>query len=171
MLKLIVVSGIPGTGKSFVAERISKALSLPIFSIDPIEAAMWRGGVPKGITGIAAYEVVATLSDEHLKLGHSVIVDAVSPIEAARSMWRRVAKKHGAHLIVVEVTCSDEKLHKQRIEKRMRHIKGMPEVSWERVLERKREFEPWQEPHLVLDSVENPKELQKKALVYLNFQT
>lgn len=45
---LIVTSGLPGTGKSAVAERLSAALSAPVVSIDPIEAAMWGGRHPTG---------------------------------------------------------------------------------------------------------------------------
>ena len=74
---LIVLSGLPGSGKSTVAEGLSRALSMPAFSVDPIEAAMWRNGLARDQTGIAAYEVAITLAGENLRLGHSVIVDAV----------------------------------------------------------------------------------------------
>jgi predicted kinase len=167
MQKVIVVSGLPGSGKSMVAKGLSRELSLPIFSIDPVEAAMWRSGLDQKTTGIAAYEVVAALADEHLKLGHSVIVDAVSPVEAARNMWRKVAANNSAHLVVIEAICSDEQIHKQRIEKRVRSIPGMPEITWELVLERKREFEPWKDKHLTLDSIEDPTTLIKKAITYV----
>src|SRR5258708_20660163 len=76
---LIVLSGLPGSGKSALAESLSRALSVPIFSIDPIEAAMWRAGLAKTETGVAAYEVAQALADDHLRLRHSVIVDAVNP--------------------------------------------------------------------------------------------
>jgi len=78
--KLIVLSGLPGSGKSTLAEGISRSLSVPVFSVDPIEAAMWRGGLARAQTGVAAYDVAVTLADEHLRLGHSVIVDAVNPV-------------------------------------------------------------------------------------------
>jgi predicted kinase len=86
-LKLIVLSGLPGSGKSVLAEGLSRSLSVPVFSIDPIEAAMWRGGLAKAQTGIAAYDVAIALADEHLRLGHSVIADAVNPVEAPRAAW------------------------------------------------------------------------------------
>jgi adenylate kinase family enzyme len=41
--KLIVLAGLPGSGKSKLAEALSRHFSLPLFSADPIEAAMWRG--------------------------------------------------------------------------------------------------------------------------------
>ncbi|HKX73050.1 MAG TPA: AAA family ATPase [Candidatus Saccharimonadales bacterium] len=166
MQKIIVVSGLPGSGKSMIAEGLSRELSLPIFSIDPIEAAMWRSGIDRNATGIAAYEIAATLADEHIKLGHSVVIDAVSPVEAARDMWRKVATDNRGQLVIIEVICSDEQVHKQRIEKRVRNIPGMPEVTWERVQQRKREFEPWQDEHLTLDSIEKPEALVSKAVTY-----
>ena len=61
--KLIVLSGLPGSGKSTLAEGLSRKLSVPVFSVDPIEAAMWRSGLAKAQTGIAAYDVAIALAD------------------------------------------------------------------------------------------------------------
>jgi predicted kinase len=83
--KLLVLAGLPGSGKTTVAESLSRHFSIPVFSVDPIEAAMWRNGLPKDQTGVAAYEVAVALADEHLRLGCSVIVDAVNPVEAPRA--------------------------------------------------------------------------------------
>ena len=166
--KLIVVSGLPGSGKSTVAEGISRSLALPVFSIDPIEAAMWRGGLAKAQTGIAAYVVAETLADEHLRLGHSVIIDAVHPVEAPRAAWRDLAAKHQADLKIVECVCADEAVHRRRIEARVRAIDGMPEVTWARVLERRAEYQPWTDERLTLDtSVDTPGTLLAAALSYL----
>ena len=166
--KLIVLSGLPGSGKSTLAEAISRSLSMPIFSVDPIEAAMWRGGLAKSQTGIAAYDVAMTLADEHLRLGHSVIADAVNPVEAPRAVWRSLAAKHRAGLKVIECICSDEAVHRQRIEARVRAIDGMPEVTWARVLERRAEYQPWTDERLTLDtSIDAPGTLLAAALNYL----
>ena len=37
--RLIVLAGLPGSGKSTLADRLSRHFSLPLFSIDPIEAS------------------------------------------------------------------------------------------------------------------------------------
>ncbi|HTF74367.1 MAG TPA: hypothetical protein VK620_08525, partial [Bradyrhizobium sp.] len=74
--------------------KASPALSIPIFAIDAIEAAMWRAGLAKTEIGVAAYEVAQALADEQLRLRHSVIVDAVNPVEAPRAAWRNLAAKH-----------------------------------------------------------------------------
>jgi predicted kinase len=166
--KLIVVAGLPGSGKSTVAEALSRALSLPVFSIDPIEAAMWRGGLARAETGIAAYGVAIALADEHLRLGHSVIVDAVNPVEAPRAAWRDLAATHRVDLRIIECVCADEAVHRQRIEARVRNIAGMPEITWARVLQRRSEYQPWTDPRLTLDtSIETPERLLALALDYL----
>ena len=165
---LIVLSGLPGSGKSMLAEGLSRALSIPLFSIDPIEAAMWRGGLKKDQTGIAAYEVAIALADEQLRLGHSVIVDAVNPIEAPRAAWRSLAAKYRAGLKIIECICADEGVHRARIEARRRNIPGMPEITWARVLQRRAEYEPWTDARLTLDtSIETPEKLLADALNYL----
>ena len=167
--KLIILSGLPGTGKSTLATGLSLALSSPVFSVDPIEAAMWRGGISKTQTGIAAYEIAATLADDHLKLGHSVIIDAVNPVETPRAVWRKLAETHQIKLVLIECICSDETVHRQRIETRIRGIDRMPEVTWGRVLERRAEYEPWGDARLVLDtSTGTSEELLAAALKSLD---
>ncbi len=167
MLNVIVVTGLPGVGKSLIAEGISRRLALPIFSVDPIEAALWRSGVHHDATGIAAYEVAAALADEHLRLGQSIVIDAVSPVEQARQMWRNTASRNSAQISIIEVVCSDEVLHKKRIEKRVRTIAGMSEITWERVQERKHEYAPWQDYRLTLDSIEPPDMLIERAITFV----
>jgi predicted kinase len=165
--KLIVLSGLPGSGKSIVAERLSAALSLPVVSIDPIEAAMWRAGIPHAMTGIAAYEVARAAAEENVRLGISIVVDAVNPVEAAREMWRSLAREQGARLLVIECVCSDTQLHRQRIENRTRNIPGMAEVTWERVEERRREYEPWVDNRLVLDTAQDVAGTSGAAISYV----
>jgi predicted kinase len=166
--KLIVLSGLPGSGKSTLAEAISSSLSVPVFSVDPIEAAMWRGGLARSQTGVAAYDVAVTLADEHLRLGHSVIIDAVNPVEAPRAAWRSLAAKHHVALKIIECVCADEAVHRRRIEARIRAIDGMPEVTWARVLQRRAEYQGWTDERLILDtSIDAPGTLLAAALTFV----
>ncbi len=130
---------------------------------------MWRSGLAEAQTGIAAYHIAETLADENLRLGHSVIIDAVNPVEAARAAWRTLAAKTRADLKIVECICADEAVHRQRIEARVRNIEGMPEITWAQVLERRAEYHAWAEPRLVLDtSAKSAKQSLAEALSFLN---
>ena len=168
MRRLIVTAGLPGSGKSAVAEGLSKALGAPLLSIDPIEAAMWRAGIPNNLTGIAAYEIAAAVAEENLMLGLTVIVDAVNPVEAARATWVRLAERQLSSLLFVECVCSDTDIHRERIEDRIRGIVGMSEITWERVEERRAEYEPWSMDHITVDSAnKSPEALVLDVLTQL----
>ncbi len=156
-MNIILFTGLPGVGKSTLAEAVASKLSLPIFSVDPIESAILQSGLTRSFTtGLAAYLVAETLAREQLKLGLSVVVDAVNPVQEARNMWRKLAEIFSANLHIIECTL-EASIHKRRIEERVRSLHGIPETTWERVETVREEYLPWQEDRLVLDTV-NPKE-------------
>ena len=163
---LVVMSGLPGVGKSTLADALGKAIGAAVLSVDPIEAAMWRCGITRS-TGVAAYEVAATVAEHQLSLGLSVIADSVSSVEAARDTWRRAAKRVGSELRVVEVTCSDPEVHRQRLADRRNVIAGLPEPSWDDVQRRRAEWEPWPEDRLVIDAMQGLAENTATALHFL----
>ncbi len=149
---LIVMAGLPGSGKSTVANELARRLTAPVLSIDPIEAAMWRSQISRQMTGIAAYEIAAAIAEENLKIGISVIIDAVNPVKAARSTWVQLSERQNVRLQFIECSCSDISVHRQRIEARVRNIPGMPEIPWSRVEERKAEYEQWDFDHVTFDT-------------------
>jgi predicted kinase len=118
---LVVMAGLPGAGKSAVAQELARALGCAVLSVDPVEAAMWQAGVSRREpTGLAAYVVAEALAAEQLALGHDVVIDAVNGVEPARDQWRRLAERAGAALRFIEVRCSDEEEHRRRLEGRAR---------------------------------------------------
>lgn len=165
---LVVMSGLPGTGKSAIADALGYELGAPVLSVDPIEAAIWRCGIaPSFETGVAAYEVAAVLAERQLALGLTAITDSVSSVEVARDMWRRAASRASAVLRIIEVICSDECVHRQRLASRQRAIEGFPEPSWDDVQKRRAEWEPWADDRLVVDTVRTIDENLADALSFL----
>ncbi len=150
---LIVMAGLPGSGKSTIADALARALGCAVLSVDPVEAAMWRAGVARvQPTGLAAYVVVDALAEHQLALGHNVIVDAVKDAAEAREQWRALAARTQVPLRFIEVSCGDEAEHRRRLRARRRGIAGMPEPSWESVVARRAGFAAWSDPRLVLDA-------------------
>ncbi len=166
-LKLIIISGLPGSGKSTLAEGIAKKLRLPIFSVDPIESSIIKSGIPRSFeTGLAAYLIAEALAAEQLKLNLSIIIDAVSAVEEAREMWRTLAKKFNAALIIIECVLSQE-LHQSRIKSRVRNMHGIPEVTWDDVESCRRTYLPWDEERLIIDSANELNKNLDAALEYI----
>jgi len=167
-MKVIVMSGLPGSGKSTIAEGVAKALKIPVFSVDPIESAIIKAGIEKSFeTGLAAYVVAATLAAEQLKLGSSVLIDAVNAQEEGKNMWRDLAKAHNVQLIVLECSLADEDLHKNRLKSRVRNLHGFAEIGWDDVAARRKEYTAWKEPTLQLDASNSPQANIQRAIAHI----
>lgn len=157
---LIVMAGLPGTGKSTVAEASATALGLPVVSVDPIESAILSAGIDSDQpTGLAAYLVADTIAEAVIASVGGVIVDAVNAVEPAREQWVKLAARRGIPIRFVEVVCSDEGVHRARLEARGRQLAHIAEPTWHAVEQSLDEWEPWTGdsaavPRITLDSVQ-----------------
>jgi predicted kinase len=157
---LVVMAGLPGAGKSTIGEIIGHRLGATIVSVDPIESAILSAGIDVDQpTGLAAYLVAEKIAEAQLESGRSVVVDAVNAVEPARMQWRDLASRTGAILRVVEVVCSDEDLHKERLSKRVRGLPHVEELTWRAVEQSVEGYEPWTGhsatmPRITVDSVD-----------------
>lgn len=152
---LVVVGGLPGTGKSTLADALAAAIGAPVFNKDRIEASLWRDRITadRG-SWEAAEHLLTTLAGEQLRRGQSAILDTVARRADSRAAWQATAEEFDAAFRLIECVCRDHDLHRRRLEGRIRGIPGWYEVSWEDVERTRGRAEPWPEPHLVLDAVE-----------------
>ncbi len=166
---LVVMSGLPGTGKSSLAEVLARHLRAPIFNRDRLEATLWREGVGREVhSGRIANELMTTLAAEQLRRGQSAILDSVATTTAVRDAWQELAEQAHADLRVVECVCSDEALHHERLGLRTRDIPGWYEVGWDEVLDVRSRFEPWRGPHLTVDCVTPLETNVDRVLTYVD---
>ena len=171
--ELIVISGLPGTGKTAVAAVLSQRLHGTHLSIDPIEDALLGAGLPRSWeTGVAAYEAARTMAELNLELGRIVVVDAVNDSEPARETWRNAAAAAGAELHFVLLTLDDASEHRRRLEGRKRPLQHVPEPSWARVEARAATYAPWPEGSCVrLDASRPVERIVDELLTYLSGST
>ena len=170
---LIAMAGLPGTGKSAIAEAIGARLLKPVVSVDPIESAILRAGIDADQpTGLAAYLVAETLAETVMHAGHGVIIDAVNPVDPAREQWVNLAARSGQTLRFIEVVCSDATVHRSRLEARLRNLPHITEPTWHAVEQSLDEYAQWSGPsgavhRLTLDSIEPLDDLVERALEFL----
>ena len=165
--KLIVLSGLPGTGKTAVAEALATGLGAPVFAKDWLEASLLRSGeVAREQLSAIGYGLLTTLAHRQLALGQSAVLDSVAGTEAVREAWRGLAREFDASWLVIECVCSDVETHRKRLCQRQRGIPGWPELDWSEVERVRSYFAPWNEERLVLDSVEPMSENVARALAY-----
>ena len=170
---LIVTAGLPGAGKSTIAEVVGNRIGAPVVSVDPIESAILSAGIDADQpTGLAAYLVAETIAEAVLAGGGSVIVDAVNAVEPAREQWVKLAARQQTAIKFFEVICSDEELHRSRLVARERGLAHIAEPTWHAVEQSLDEWESWTGstgavPRITLDSVQSLGVNVEQALAFL----
>lgn len=164
-----IFSGLPGTGKSELAQFFSEKLGAVYLRIDTIEQAMRECDITQ-IDG-KGYHVAQKIAADNLKAGLSVIADSVNPLDFTRAAWRNVATNIGKPFCEIEVICSNKEEHKKRIESRQSEVPGLKLPRWEDVMAR--EYHPWISNPLVIDTAgktrdQSKAELFNHLLLYLN---
>ena len=145
---LYIFGGLPGTGKSTLSLTIARELRAVHLRIDTIEGALRAAGV--WADGPAGYVVGHRLATDNLRLGLPVVADSVNPLPITRSAWRKAAQDVGVPFVEIEVICSDKGEHRRRIEARLRDNPMTTGPTWDDVMNR--EYQPWPEEHIVIDT-------------------
>lgn len=146
---LIVLGGLPGTGKTTIARELAARSPCAYLRIDTIEQALIRSGALEE-AGPAGYAVACELARSNLALGMPVIADCVNPLPVTREAWRAVAASTSSGLLELEIVCSDPAEHRRRVESRKADIPGLVPPTWEAVV--RHEYEAWTTSRLVIDS-------------------
>jgi predicted kinase len=146
---LVVLSGLPGVGKTTIARQLSVSLGAVYLRIDTIEQALRNAGVKVEGEGYAAAYAVA---EDNLRLGRIVVADCVNPWPLTRDEWRSVADRAGVRAVEIEVVCSDADEHRRRVESRSADLPGHQLPTWREVVER--DYRPWSRDRLVIDTAQ-----------------
>ena len=140
-MKLIIFSGLPGTGKSRLASRLARELGLPLLCIDDVIGEVPEGaGIPFWDSKVA---ILLRLTEVQLELGLSVIVDSVF-MNLDRHHAQELARKHGARFYPIHVFISDENVWEQRVNERYEEMNQKDVATWDRIQHQRERFRPWE---------------------------
>lgn len=147
---LIVFSGLPGTGKTTIAQILARQCRAAYLRVDTIEQAILSSLQNQHEVGTLGYLVAYQMAKANLSLGGTVVADAVNPLTTIREAWRALAASANSHIVEVEVVCSDTSEHRRRVESRKADIPGHTLPTWDEV--QQHAYEPWSSHRLVIDS-------------------
>ncbi|HEV2886279.1 MAG TPA: AAA family ATPase [Jatrophihabitans sp.] len=143
--RLIVFAGVPGAGKSTLADAVGHRLGVPVFAIDWLLGALTPfGGGHLDQPLDVGYEQLTTLALRQLSAGQSAILDAPVEDERVRHRWSTLAAAAGTSLVAFVTVCGDPAVHRRRLATRDRGIPGWHQGGdWADVTRRLASFPAW----------------------------
>ena len=116
---LILVSGLPGTGKTTLAKKISEEFKIPLLSNDAIKETMWDtlghdfDFEFTNKIGQTSFEVLFHCVNALASKGVSLVVEAHFNPEMNNPKLNDLKKKYGVNLLQIYCDCETETLRKR----------------------------------------------------------
>lgn len=121
---LIIVSGLPGTGKTTLSKKISDKFNLPLVGMDAIKETMWDNMGHEfdfefsDKIGKTAFELAFYCINSSLSKGVSMVVEAHFSPERNNDRINKLKEAYNVNILQIYCDCETETLRK-RFKERM----------------------------------------------------
>lgn len=155
---LLMMVGLPGTGKSSVVENLQQKLACVVVSTDNIRLLMRNKPTYTAAEMMLVYEVCYSIIEARLKAGQRVIFDASNYLAARREHLKKLAQRIGAPVAVCYVQAGQEVI-RERLQQRnngRRRETDLSDADWSVYKWMVEAQEPVVGEHLILDTTMTP---------------
>jgi predicted kinase len=161
---IIVVFGLPGSGKSFFADRLSRRLGAVYINSDQLRNSLGARGRYTVEDKLVIYHGMAARATQYLKKGRTVVIDATFYKEAMINIFLELAKAHLIPINFIKVE-ANEALIRARLSKPRKDS----EANYDVYLKIREQFDEIKVPYLTLQSEnDNIDQMLSVALDYID---
>ena len=126
---LIVVSGLPGTGKTYFCNQLAERLPFVILESDALRKTLFPSPSYSPKENAHLFRAIHRLIETLLKRGISLILDATNLSEAKREYLYNIAERLDVKLILVRVEAPPEVVY-QRLKNRPGNPEDKSDADW-----------------------------------------
>ncbi len=150
---LVVLVGLPGTGKSYFAAQLAALFPLAVVESDVMRKALFPRPSYTSKESARVFAAIHALLRELLARGVPALLDATNLVEANRRVLERIAEEADAGLVLVRLT-APESVARKRLEARSAsgNARTNSDADWSVYKRLLREDQPIQRNHVVVDS-------------------
>lgn len=159
----IAIFGLPGSGKTYFASQFALKIHALHISSDAVRKDLLQMGHYEEEAKSMVYQAMLQLMENASKDNQNVVLDATFNKRRIRNLFKEKARKLHQQLYFIEIIAEEPV-----IRERLRHKRPDSEADFDVYLKIKKEFEPVDEDHLVLNSdMESINEMLNRAVVYI----
>jgi predicted kinase len=163
---LIMISGLPGTGKSCLARKLAEREPFVILEADFVRKTLCPQPTYTAWESHWVHCTIHALIRKFLARGLRVIYDATNLIEYQREMVYHIADKAGTKLVIVVTVGSDEVVQ-ERLRRRhegQREAGDISDATWQIYQRMARQQQPIRRNYLVVDTGQDLDQAIRKIL-------
>jgi len=160
---IIIVFGLPGSGKSYFASRLAKELQANYVSSDVIRKKLFDHIEYSNEEKIMVYEQMIKEMKKAMRQGEDIVLDATFYKDSIRNKLIKTANDNSKKILFVEVWANPEIIFE-----RLRVRREYSDADYTVYTRIKEIFEPMEMEHLKIQSTqENIKEMLDMAANYI----
>jgi predicted kinase len=160
---LILICGLPATGKSTVSRQLTKKIKGEVLRTDIIRKKLIENPKYTVKEKNLIYRALFLITDYLLKQDVNVILDGTFYKDALRKEAARIAKKRGKKFFLIETRCPEDLVLK-RLGKREQNLRSPSDADVSVYYKIKGLFEAISDDHIVIETGWNIKNSMKEVL-------
>lgn len=147
----IIVSGLPGTGKSYFSKKLAERVPLVILESDDLRKVLFPSPSYSQSESSYLFKVCHRLIENMLRRGVSLILDATNVSEKNREYLYSISERLGVKLIIVRIEAPHE-IVQERLRTRANSPDNKSDADWEVYRKMKLSVERIRRNHYVVDT-------------------
>lgn len=160
---LILVCGLPGTGKSTLAKNLAKKINATVLRTDVIRKELFNRPRYTEEEKKLIYDILFLIAKYLLQNKNNVIVDGTFYKKKIREKIYSIGEKTGSDLHIIECT-SPEDVIIERMKRRDKRGKNLSDADFQVYKRIKDEFEPITRRHITIDTTRSVRKTLNLAI-------